>query len=322
MKKPEYKKPWLCIEDQVRKLEARGLIVPDELAAGRILKYMNYYRFAGYALKFQRWDDERHDRVFKSGTTFEDVKDLCVFDRDLRDCLSEALEMVEISLRTSVAYNFGRKYGPFGHTDSGNFDASFSRKRPARESRSWIVEPFRDWHNSVIAETRRSSEVFVKHFEQCYSQYPDLPIWVVSEICSFGTLSKMYSNMHNADQGAISSEYGLQYLVLKSWLHALTYVRNICAHHARLWDKVLKISPVLPKRKNWQKLAGLDKTVYVITLMLNWLMAHDSIDQDAHKQWKDRMETLMDGFSSRFPLLLSHTGFNKDWKKNPLWWQY
>ena len=322
MNKIAYLKPWLSIEEQLRKLEGRGLVVSDRAAAGRFLKYINYYRFAGYALKFQYWDEKKKDRVFKDGVSFDDVRDLCVFDRDLRDCIAEALEVVEISMRSCVAFHFARRYGPFGHTNDKSFDADFSRPRPSRESRTKIIVPYKDWRATVIAETRRSSEVFVKHFEKCYSQYPDLPIWVVSEICSFGTLSKMYANLHNSDQGAIASEYELQYLVLRSWLHSLTYVRNICAHHARLWDKVLQISPEVPRRKNWQKVIGFEKTLYVVVLMLNWLMAHDSVDKDAHRHWKTSMERLMDDFVVRFPALFAYTGFPVNWKKNPLWWQY
>ena len=69
-----------------------------------------------------------------------------------------------------------------------------------------------------------------------------------------------------SDVSAYVSEYGLQHLVLKSWLHTLTYVRNLCAHHARLWDKVLQISPRLPERKNWQRMRGLEKSVFAVAL--------------------------------------------------------
>lgn len=117
MNKIAYLKPWLSIEEQLRKLEGRGLIVSDRAAAGRFLKYINYYRFAGYALKFQYWDEKKKDRVFKDGVSFDDVRDLCVFDRDLRDCIAEALEVVEISMRSCVAFHFARRYGPFGHTN-------------------------------------------------------------------------------------------------------------------------------------------------------------------------------------------------------------
>ena len=322
MNKVSYQKQWISIADQLKKLRDRGLIVADESIAKRRLQYINYYRFAGYALKLQHWDALRNDRVFNDGVSFDDVWGLCLFDRDLRDVFSEALELVEISLRSCIAYCFAKSHGPFGHTDPVNFAKGFNQPSPSPQSRKRIVPPFRDWMNSIHSETQRSSEIFVKHFEQCYTEYPDLPIWVVGEICSFGTLSKMYSNMLNTDQGMVSSRYDLQYLTLESWIHSLTYVRNICAHHARLWDKIFQISPSLPKRKNWQKLQGLEKTVFVTALMLNWLLAHDSIDVSSHEAWKHKLEELMDGFAGRYPRLLSFTGFSRDWKKNPLWWQY
>ena len=322
MQKVSYAKPWLNIDDQLSKLESRNLLIPDKESAKCFLRYFNYYRFAGYSLKFQEWDAKKKDRVFKPGVSFEDVRELSEFDGKIRDCFSEALEIIEISLRSCIAYHFGESYGPFGHWKAENFDPEFDRGRPSRESKTKIVYPYRDWKNAVLSETKRSSEVFVKHFEQCYVEYPVLPIWVVSEICSFGTLSKLYSNMLNAEQVRIASEYGLQHLVLKSWLHTLTYVRNLCAHHARLWDKVLQISPRLPERKNWQRMRGLEKSVFAVAIMLNWMLAHDSIDQEAHKRWKGNLESLIDSFAARFPALLSYMRFPTDWKTNPLWWQY
>jgi len=321
MTREPYQNPWLNIDGQIQKLMSRGLRIDDIGVVKQRLLYVNYYRFAGYGLKFQHLDDN-NERMFNAGVSFDDVWGLCVFDKDLRDVFSEALELVEISLRSSIAYVFGKAHGAFGHVDPSNFDVNFNREQSSRASRSRRIVPFRDWRSTILSETRRSSEIFVKHFEQRYTQYPDLPIWVVGEICSFGTLSRMYSNMLNVDQGKVAAEYGLQYLVLQSWMHALTYIRNVCAHHARLWDKVLQIAPELPQRKNWQKLSGCERSVFTSTLMLNWMLSHDSIDKQVHATWKRKLEMLMQEFDEKYPNLLSFTGFPKDWKKNPLWWQY
>ena len=136
MHKVNYKKPWLDIDEQLSKLESRNLLVPDRESAKRFLRYFNYYRFAGYSLKFQEWDDAKRDRVFKPSVSFEDVRDVCEFDCKLRDCFSEALEIIEISLRSCIAFRFGESYGPFGHWDAKNFDAEFNRDRPSRESKT------------------------------------------------------------------------------------------------------------------------------------------------------------------------------------------
>lgn len=323
MNKVPFTKPWLSIDDQLAKLESRGLVVDNRPEALRKLRYINYYRFTGYALPFQTRTPETNERVFTPGTTFDDVWSLCIFDRDLRDLCSEALEMIEISLRSSIAHCFAEAHGAFGHTEPTNFDVGFSRKRPSVTSKTDLRNsPYSNWRNTLLQETNRSSEIFVKHFEQTYTEYPNLPIWVVSEICSFGTLSRMYSNMLNLDQGKVASQYGLQYIVLSSWMHVLTYARNICAHHSRLWDKTLQISPSLPLRKNWQKMKGREKTLFVMILMINWMLAHDSIDPADRQRWKSRIEKLMDGFATTAPNLFHLTGFTLGWKKNPLWWQY
>lgn len=316
--KGSYSKPWLSIDDQLAKLEARGLVVTDRENSRKFLSYINYYRFAGYALKFEQWDATVGDRVFNAGVTFEDVRFICEFDRDLRDVFFEGLELVEISLRSIIAYKFAEKYGPFGHLHQNNFSPMFA-KPSARSSKT----SYQDWHEKILRETERSKEMFVKHFENHYTQFPDLPVWVVSEICSFGSLSEMLSNLLRRDQTAIASVYRLQYDEVASWAHALTYVRNICAHHARLWDKEFRITPMLPTNNaNWMKMKGREKTVYVAALMLNWMLAHDSIDAGAHKAWKVKLEELMDRLQKAFPTLFLATGFEQNWKRNPLWWQY
>ena len=319
--KTAYAKPWIDIAAQLAKLVARGLTVSDRADAERFLRYANYYRFSGFCLRFQYWDQSANDRRFAPGTKFEDVVELCKFDARLRDCIADALEMVELSLRSSVAFHFGKAFGAFGHTKATNFSRAFSMPTPSRTSRTNIIVPYREWHNTLLAETQRSRELFVRHFEKNYSQYPDLPIWVVSEICSFGTLSRMYSNLKSTEQGAVAKDYGLQFLTLASWLHTFTFVRNVCAHHARLWDKRLAIAPKLPQGKNWSKVSQAKKTVYAVVLMLNWMLAHDSIALQGHKEWKRQVEALLDGFASRFPAFLMYMGFTSDWKKNPLWWQ-
>ena len=319
--KLQYKKPWLPIAAQVQKLKDRGLVIGDANEAERTLRYANYYRFTGFCLRFQHLDKATGERRFIDGTTFEDIADLCSFDAQLRDCYSEALEMVELSLRSAIAFHFGKAHGAFGHLDQANFVKSFSKQVPCKGSRSRIVNPYKEWHKTLNAETRRSNELFVSHFRKTYAEYPDLPIWMVSELCSFGTLSRMFSNLKNTEQGMIARDYSLQFVTMQSWLHTMTYVRNICAHHARLWDKTLNIAPQVPDGKNWKKSAVSPKSVAFVALMLNWMLAHDSVNPTAHKEWQKKLEGVIDGFLTRFPKLAPHSGFTPAWKKNPLWWQ-
>jgi len=319
--KKNFEKPWIDHDSQVKKLIDRGLQVADIESAKRFLSYINYYRFTGFCLRFQTVDPASGERVFNPGVSFEDVRTLCVIDRDLRDCFSEGLELVEISLRSSVAYHFARQHGAFGHLSAKNFSKAFSRQVPSANSKTQIVVPYKEWHKSLVSETTRSRELFVRHFEQAYHEYPDLPVWVVSELCSFGTLSKMYWNMLTADQTVIAKEYGVPFFVLDSWLHTLTFLRNVCAHHGRLWDKKLNIAPKLPSGKNWMNVSSRARTIFIPALILNWMLAHDSIDANAHTAWKAKLEKILDALACELPQLMYYTGFPLDWKRNPLWWQ-
>jgi abortive infection bacteriophage resistance protein len=104
-----YTKPWLSIPQQAERLIRRGLVVADRASCEAFLGHLNYYRFSGYCLAFHGTRG-----TFRPGTTFEQVQGACVFDAILRDLFTEALELIEIDLRTVIANYFGRKYGAFG----------------------------------------------------------------------------------------------------------------------------------------------------------------------------------------------------------------
>lgn len=116
-----FSKPWLSHAAQVQLLQQRGLTVADPQSAQQFLSHLNYYRFSGYCPAFEL---QRHN--FIGGTTFEDVVAAYQFDLTLRDLLTEALEIVEVDLRASIAYQFGQRYGAFGHTDPAHFYQYFS----------------------------------------------------------------------------------------------------------------------------------------------------------------------------------------------------
>lgn len=125
-----YRKPWLTIDQQIRLLRERGLVIGDEAGAGEFLAHFNYYRFSGYALPFQHPAADG-GRAFNPGTRFEDVTAVYFFDRALRDLFGEASEIIELDVRTSVAYLFGQTYGAFGHTRPENFMQGFRGKNKA-----------------------------------------------------------------------------------------------------------------------------------------------------------------------------------------------
>ena len=215
-----YNKPWLSYQDQIALLQSRGMAVHDVPAAIEFLRHVNYYRFSGYCLVFEA---VRH--AFNPGTTFEQVRAAYEFDTTLRDIVTEALEVVEVDLRSAVAYWFGEQYGAFGHTNAANFYHRFHHP---------------NWQNDLQRETRRSTELYVSHFKATYTGFPNLPVWVVPELMSFGVLSRMFQGMLKVDRKAVAANYGVQPDVLESWLHHLSYVRkSLCPPFAALGPSVV-----------------------------------------------------------------------------------
>lgn len=274
-----FPKAWANYSVQVALLSQRGLVVQDAASAERFLSHLNYYRFSGYCLAFE---SQRHQ--FVANTTFEQIVEAYEFDLELRDLLTEALEVVEVDFRTAVAYFFGQTHGPFGHIQPQTFHVQMKHT---------------DWLERLRKEARRSSELFVSHFRQTYSEFPDLPIWMATEVMSFGALSQMVDLMRKKDQTSIAHRYGLQPHVLISWMHHLVYVRNICAHHSRVWDRIWAIKPLLPAGKDWKPpVLPSNAKLCATLLILSALMRKMPSISSFAVSWRSRVENHLSSLPS------------------------
>lgn len=148
------------------------------------------------------------------------------FDEQLRHLLWPFILQVEIRFRTHIAYYIAHQFGPLGYREITNFlSATYAQE---------IIDEI----DTAIKKSER--EVFIQHYKQCYNS--EFPIWVIVEVLPFGVLSKLFSNLHDADKTNITKEhYGLDGRVVNSYLTALSAVRNICAHNGRVYNKTLPI---------------------------------------------------------------------------------
>ena len=316
--KTHYSKHWVDVPTQIRVLESRGLVIGNPHSAAEFLSYINYYRFTGYCLRFQTFADSNGNRLFAKGATFEDVRDLCAFDKALRDVFADGLEMIEISIKAATADVFGGAYDAFGHLDQSHFAESFTA--PAKGSEPGDPTAYEVWLAKLRGETRRSRELFVTHFKDQYLEYPDLPIWMVCEVASFGSVSRLYDNMLKSEMKGVAQRYGLQPTFLASFLHAFVYLRNVCAHHSRLWDKSLSIKPQLPPGKLWDPIRKSPaNSLFTAASAIYWMLGHDSVASASRKLWRETLVKVMTGFSKRFPELVRFTGFPSDWQSLALW---
>jgi len=235
----QFNKQPLTYSQQVDLWEQRGLTFPDKAKAEFYFQNISYYRLSAYALPFQQEKDK-----FNAGTEFDNVLDLYKFDRELRLVVLDAIERIEVALRTQFIYSLSHKYGSHWQ----NIKAIYKPAYKNHQGR--IIDIFQETQ-SIIRDHCLSKypEVFIRHYLDTYTQPPTPPSWMAIELLTIGQLSRLFSGLaNNDDKRAIASYFSLHHTPFESWLHALTYGRNLCAHHSRFWNRDFVIQADIPKK--------------------------------------------------------------------------
>lgn len=296
-----YQKPALTFKDQLEHLRKRGLIIDDHASALLQLSTISYYRLSAYWYPFRIRDSNGNvTSDFIEGTSFEDVISLYEFDRQLRLLVIDAIERIEVYLRTLITYHLGHTYGAFGHTDPQNFHPQFDHAQ---------------WIQNLEDEARRSSDEFVNHYKNKYTGFPTLPIWMMTEVMSLGSLSFCYRGLKHNDKKLISGKLGLHHKRLADWLHKLTYIRNICAHHSRLWNRELAVRPETSKEPVWKPpVTPRNDRIFYILLMLRYLLKTTNNGENWCKQCNELIEPIAADKKWRLAM-----GMPDTWKEHPIW---
>lgn len=297
----EYTKKALIFEDQADKLLSRGLIADRDELMSR-LSAVNYYRLSGYLHPFR----EKESEQFKEGTSLNKVWDRYCFDRRLRVMVLDAIERIEVSLRTKLVYLFSHQYGPFGYCDDQNLP-------------KLKMKDFLDWRLSLQEETNRSKETFKTHFFAKYgTSHKVLPLWMLAELMSMGSLLTFYKGSSPQLKRQVAGEFGFSDELLHSWLRSLNAARNICAHHGRFWNRTLGYPPLLPKPKRIPEWHGdtkprTDRSGVILLICRDMLRKISPTSK-----WHERVEALLDEYPE-IPIV--SMGLPEDWKNHPIWKQ-
>lgn len=222
----QYSKPPLSISEQAQLLLDRGMACDDRQRLEHYLSFIGYYRLSAYWLPFEQpsTDSASRNHSFQSGTTFEQILALYIFDRKLRLLVMEAIERIEVAVRTRWASSLALQHGSHAYMDSSLFKSPWQH----------ISDLAR-----VAGDLHESSETFVAHYRQKYRDPYLPPIWAVVETMSLGALSRwIKSTKDNHVKREMAQALGMPTIeIMEQVLHALTPIRNICAHHARLWNR-------------------------------------------------------------------------------------
>ncbi len=314
----KFNKPALDLAQQLQKWQIRGLGVGDSASAIHYLEFIGYYRFSGYALSFQ--DAGHADKHFKPGTRFEDLLSLYVFDRELRLLVMDAIERTESAIKARIVNEMSVKHGPHWFMDSKHFVLP-----PPPQLRP--VKPYFS-HNDLLDQIdgdlgipksaklpcRPHNEVFINHYYKCYSDPYLPPAWMVFEILSMGTVSRLFAGLKEPnDRSAIASRFGVDEQVLQNWLHVISHIRNMCAHHRRLWNRQLVIKFIISKKLAYLVAhLPLKDRFYAIAVILHYFMGIVAPKSTWHCRLSDLINTC--------PLPpAGHMGFPNGWRSLPFW---
>lgn len=278
------------------------MAIPDQGFAHRHLAHINYYRLRAYWLPFEcESDDGTDDHRFAPGTSFKHALDLYNFDRHLRLLLLDAIERVEVSLRTQWATILSLQYGAHAYLKPDIF---------------YDHHKYQDCLDGLKKEMERSQETFIKHYRECYT-IPSLPpIWAACEVMTLGQLSKWFQNLkYRQDRLEIAKVYQLDEKVLRSFVHHLAHVRNLCAHHSRIWNRLFTVTMQIPRQpllKNLGFNPDADRRIYNTLVMLGHILKTMIPDST----WVTRIKQLIADFPQ---INLVSMGFPKAWEDLPVW---
>lgn len=309
----KYTKPALSFDDQLDQLARRGMTIPNRAKAQQHLEHISYYRLSGYWLPFEATAPTAAGRchTFSSGITFDMVVDLYVFDRKLRLMVMEAIERIEVSLRTRWSHELATTYDPHAFLNSSRF------KDPIRHAEDLV---------KLNRDIRGSKEVFIESYRKKYKE-PELPpSWMACEVMTMGALSRWYQNLMDGSlKKRVAQGLGIKTVdVFESILHHLTVVRNICAHHGRLWNRRLVVifeqphslnARMVPHPTSPQDPSVEHRYLFNTLVLLDGLMMHITTGSS----WTRRLTELLTQSPTVDPKSM---GFPSTWKTREPWKAY
>ncbi|HEY4289770.1 MAG TPA: Abi family protein [Puia sp.] len=317
-KKSLYKSAALNIDQQISLLKGKGLLIEDIQAAKQWLSHISYFRFKQYSYSFK--DYKNADGNYIPGTSFEMVRGLYVFDRKLKMIVFSAIENIEISLKTQISNTLSCTHGAHWYLNADHFISEEERRKISRNARFEEEIPKNFDHGKFLKDIEREQETPTEIFLQSYKKYYDPiypPSWMLMEMITFGTVSHMFESLKPSEEkNAILENFKLTKKQFISWLHCFSFIRNKCAHHARLVYSPVIFQPSMPQKKSRIFLAEADQvennTLYAVLCCLQFML---SICNEQSTFSKELVQ-----LTAAFPgINYDRLGFSGHWKEEVIW---
>ena len=273
------------------------MAIPRPEEAAHFLSHVSSYRLRGYWQPFEDRAKGGDPPDFRAGTTFDSVVERYDFDRELRALLLDAFSHIEVSIRTGWAHRLAEV--------EGSASAVHLNRRL-----------FSDQYYANLAELHRSYD---RHGRRAHNyDFADCPIWAMVEVMSFGQLSRWYGDTRRPVRRLVARGYGIDERILQGVLRHLVPIRNICAHHERLWDREFITRMPVPRR-----LGGFRDPRRFFNQVDNGrlynalaMICHLTRAVEGDAEWTARLKALL----NRYPRIPpDRMGFPLDWQRLDVW---
>jgi abortive infection bacteriophage resistance protein len=283
-----YKKTFKTIEDQITILKERGLLVASDSRLENFLRNVSYYHASIY---FKHFQDSKSNFILN--TRFEDVLNVYTFDQKLRLLLSDMLERIEKSFKAKLINEICFK------ESDGNWIVNDTY---------FVSNDYSERVTEILERLRYSKEIYIKHFYNKYSEPDYPPAWMIVESLTFGQAVMVYRQLTTENKEIIASSYGINKIFVESWFYAFSDIRNICAHHGRLWNRELRVRPS-QKHGKYKNLFYNNNG----NRLFNHVLLMNIIGNKfcSGSEWLDTLRDLI----AEHTIEVSHMGFPKDWRE-------
>jgi len=310
-------KPHLSASEQLAKLKGRGLAVPDDGVALNELARLGYYRLSGYYYPLRKTNPvgtSGRQNEFVDGANLDLVVQVADFDKRLRLLALDALEAVEVSVRVAIAHRLGKLHSE-AHLQPDLLDTKFVQVGPGQQEAAYD-----EWRRRYKTACEKSKEEFRKHHVDQYGGA--MPIWVAIELWDFGLLSRFYEGMQKRDRDAIARQFApVDGPIFVNWMRMFNFIRNVSAHHSRLWNRTLPDAAKLPPLQQCPNLKPLHddpiarRKLFAAFTCLRLLLRRI----DPNSSWHERVRAHIQTFPQTELLNLSSAGFEPGWETTQVW---
>lgn len=285
-----YNKNPLTVGEQVDLLIERGLHIENRSDIEGYLENISYYHFSSYFKSFQKKVD-----VFDSGVNFETILNAYTFDKKLRLLMLDVLERIEKTFKCRIINEISLlQEDAFWHTNSNFFMSE---------------EIFQTRILPHLQNTLTLNEKEYENYREKYNSPIHPPAWIFFEPLTFGGVVSVYRNLTKKNRKAISRTFDLSPDDLVSWMYGMSAIRNISAHHARLWNKKM-VANIRMKNPKYKSLFNTEEPnrIYNYIVVMHILMCK----VNPTSQWLEKMCKLISDHEIRGGFM----GFPENWREN------